>query len=43
VIDKIAGYTAMGAERFYLQFLDLGDLDHFRPVGETVQPHLQAR
>ena len=43
VIEKIATYTAMGAERFYLQFLDLSDLDHFRLVAEAVQPHVQAR
>ena len=28
VVDKIGRYAALGAERFYLQVLDLADLDH---------------
>lgn len=43
VIDKIGTYASMGAERFYLQFLDLEDLDHLRLVAEEVQPHVPAR
>jgi F420-dependent oxidoreductase-like protein len=38
VVDKIASYTEAGAERFYLQALDLTDLDHIRLVAEQVMP-----
>jgi F420-dependent oxidoreductase-like protein len=43
VIDKLASYAAMGAERFYLQVLDLSDLDHLRLIAEEVQPHAPGR
>jgi F420-dependent oxidoreductase-like protein len=43
VIDKLASFAAMGAERFYLQVLDLSDLDHLRLLAEEVQPHVAAR
>ena len=39
-IDKLAAYAAAGAERVYLQFLDLGDLDHLRLVAAEVMPHV---
>lgn len=40
LVDKIGAYTAAGAERFYLQVLDLTDLDHLRLVAEEVAPHI---
>ncbi len=36
VLDKIATYVEAGAERVYLQVLDLDDLDHLRLVAEQV-------
>lgn len=42
VLDKLASFKAAGADRFYLQVLDLSDLDHLRLVGEEVVPHLTA-
>jgi F420-dependent oxidoreductase-like protein len=43
VVDKLASYAAMGAERFYLQVLDLSDLDHLRLIADEVQPHAPGR
>ncbi|WP_436701905.1 LLM class F420-dependent oxidoreductase [Nocardioides sp. BYT-33-1] len=40
VVDKIGRYAALGAERIYLQVLDLGDLDHLRLVAAEVLPHV---
>lgn len=40
VVDKIGRYAALGAERVYLQFLDLSDLDHLRLVAREVMPHV---
>lgn len=40
VVDKIAAYGELGAQRIYLQTLDLGDLDHLRLVAEEVMPRL---
>lgn len=40
VVDKIGRYAALGAERIYLQFLDLSDLDHLRLVAREVMPHV---
>jgi len=39
VLDKLGTYAAAGAERFYLQVLDISDLDHLRLIAEEVQPH----
>jgi F420-dependent oxidoreductase-like protein len=36
VLDKIATYVEAGAERIYLQVLDLDDLDHLRLVADQV-------
>jgi len=36
VLDKIATYSEAGAERVYLQVLDLDDLDHLRLVADQV-------
>lgn len=40
VVDKIGRYAALGAERVYLQVLDLADLDHLRLVASDVLPHV---
>lgn len=36
VLDKIATYAEAGAERIYLQVLDMHDLDHLRLVADQV-------
>ncbi len=43
LIDKIHQLAAAGVERFYLQVLDLTDLDHLRLVAEAVMPHVPGR
>lgn len=40
VVDKIGRYSALGAERVYLQVLDLADLDHLRLVAAEVMPYV---
>ncbi|MFC5029451.1 LLM class F420-dependent oxidoreductase [Streptomyces sp. DSM 41987] len=40
VIDKIGQYAATGSTRFYLQILDLGDLDHLELISAEVQSQL---
>ncbi|GCD88684.1 LLM class F420-dependent oxidoreductase [Nocardioides sp. LS1] len=40
VVDKLRRYAALGAERAYLQVLDLGDLDHLRLIAAEVAPHV---
>ncbi|WP_182526569.1 LLM class F420-dependent oxidoreductase [Nocardioides dongkuii] len=40
VVDKIGRYAALGAERVYLQVLDLADLDHLRLIAAEVLPHV---
>jgi F420-dependent oxidoreductase-like protein len=42
VLNKISVYTEAGAQRVYLQILDLSDLDHLRLVAEEVQAPLLA-
>jgi F420-dependent oxidoreductase-like protein len=39
VLDKLGRLADAGAERFYLQVLDLSDLDQLRLVAEEVLPH----
>ncbi|MDF1605505.1 LLM class F420-dependent oxidoreductase [Nocardioides sp. YIM 152315] len=39
-IDRLRAYADAGAERVYLQFLDLADLDHLRLVAADVMPHV---
>jgi alkanesulfonate monooxygenase SsuD/methylene tetrahydromethanopterin reductase-like flavin-dependent oxidoreductase (luciferase family) len=39
VLDKLGRLAERGAERFYLQVLDLDDLDHLRLVADEVLPH----
>jgi F420-dependent oxidoreductase-like protein len=36
VLDRIADYTELGADRIYLQVLDFTDLDHVSLLGERV-------
>ncbi|MCP5025750.1 MAG: LLM class F420-dependent oxidoreductase [Actinomycetia bacterium] len=40
VAEKLNTYVAAGADRIYLQVLDLADLDHLRLVAEQVIPHV---
>jgi F420-dependent oxidoreductase-like protein len=39
VVAKVATYAGVGAERMYLQILDLADLDHLALIAEQVLPH----
>jgi F420-dependent oxidoreductase-like protein len=43
ILDKLGQFADHGANRFYLQVLDLSDLDHLRLVGEEVLPRTPAR
>jgi alkanesulfonate monooxygenase SsuD/methylene tetrahydromethanopterin reductase-like flavin-dependent oxidoreductase (luciferase family) len=43
VLDKLATFAKAGAERFYLQVLDLSDMDQLRLVAEEVLPHAPGR
>lgn len=40
VVDKIGRYAELGAQRVYLQVLDLSDLDHLRLVAAEVMPQV---
>ena len=40
VVDKIGRYAEIGAERIYLQILDLADLDHLELISAQVQTQL---
>ena len=40
VVDKIGRYAELGAQRIYLQVLDLADLDHLRLVAAEVMPQV---
>ncbi len=40
VIDKLGAFAEAGAQRMYLQVLDLADLDHLRLIAEQVAPAL---
>jgi F420-dependent oxidoreductase-like protein len=40
VVDKIGRYAAIGSRRFYLQILDLHDLDHLELISSQVQAQL---
>lgn len=42
VVDTIGRWGEAGADRIYLQVLDLDDLDHVRLLGGEVLPHLSA-
>lgn len=39
ILEKLGRFADSGAERFYLQVLDLSDLDQLRLVAEAVLPH----
>ena len=40
VVDKIGRYAEIGSRRFYLQILDLADLDHLELISAQVQAQL---
>lgn len=40
VAEKIGRFAELGAERIYLQVLDLADLDHLNLIAEEVLPHV---
>ena len=40
VADKIGTYAEIGAQRMYLQVLDLQDLDHLELIASEVLPQL---
>jgi F420-dependent oxidoreductase-like protein len=42
ILDKLTAYRGAGAERFYLQILDLADLEHLSLIADTVQAELVA-
>jgi F420-dependent oxidoreductase-like protein len=41
VVERIRQFQEAGAERLYLQVLDLADLDHLRLIGSEVLPQFQ--
>jgi F420-dependent oxidoreductase-like protein len=41
VVEKIQSFANVGAQRIYLQVLDLSDLDHLRLVAEQVMPRVK--
>ena len=43
ILEKLGKFADAGAERFYLQVLDLSDLDHLRLVAEEILPHAPGR
>jgi F420-dependent oxidoreductase-like protein len=40
VVEQIGRYAALGAQRVYLQALDVHDLDHLRLLAAEVMPHV---
>jgi len=40
IVDKIGRYKDIGAQRLYLQILDLSDLDHLELISSQVQPQV---
>ncbi|MGW5162726.1 LLM class F420-dependent oxidoreductase [Nonomuraea wenchangensis] len=40
VVERIGQFGGLGAERFYLQVLDLGDLEHLELIAAEVLPHV---
>jgi alkanesulfonate monooxygenase SsuD/methylene tetrahydromethanopterin reductase-like flavin-dependent oxidoreductase (luciferase family) len=40
IAEKIAKFAAIGAERIYLQVLDLDDLDHLALIASDVLPQV---
>ncbi len=43
ILEKLGRFSDGGAERFYLQMLDLSDLDHVQLLAEEVLPHAPGR
>jgi F420-dependent oxidoreductase-like protein len=41
VVHRLAAWKAAGAQRMYLQVLDLTDLDHLHLIAQEVLPHLR--
>jgi alkanesulfonate monooxygenase SsuD/methylene tetrahydromethanopterin reductase-like flavin-dependent oxidoreductase (luciferase family) len=39
-LDKLGKYAEVGVQRFYLQVLDLDDIDHIELVASDVVPQL---
>ncbi|WP_182906666.1 LLM class F420-dependent oxidoreductase [Microbispora sp. H13382] len=42
IVDKIGRFAEMGAERLYLQVLDMHDLEHLELIAAEVLPHVSA-
>ncbi|WP_169949418.1 LLM class F420-dependent oxidoreductase [Microbispora sp. H11081] len=42
IVDKIGRFAEMGAERLYLQVLDMGDLEHLELIAAEVLPQVSA-
>jgi F420-dependent oxidoreductase-like protein len=40
VVARLRAFADLGAERFYLQILDVDDLDHLALLAEEVMPHV---
>ncbi|MEV0967960.1 LLM class F420-dependent oxidoreductase [Microtetraspora glauca] len=40
IVEKIGKFAEMGAERMYLQVMDLADLDHLELIAAEVMPHV---
>ncbi|MFB9881569.1 LLM class F420-dependent oxidoreductase [Planobispora siamensis] len=40
VVEKIGKFAELGAERIYLQVMDLNDLDHLELIAAEVKPHV---
>ncbi|ONI69408.1 LLM class F420-dependent oxidoreductase [Kribbella sp. ALI-6-A] len=40
VVDKLGQFAELGADRFYLQIMDLTDLDHLDLIASDVLPHV---
>ena len=43
ILEKLDTFVRCGVDRFYLQFLDIADLDHLRLVADEVQVHAPGR
>ncbi|MCU1458808.1 MAG: class F420-dependent oxidoreductase [Actinomycetia bacterium] len=43
ILEKLATFADTGVDRFYLQVLDLDDLDHLRLIAEEILPYAAGR
>jgi F420-dependent oxidoreductase-like protein len=41
IVDRLGGFAELGATRFYLQVLDLHDLDHLELIASEVMPQVR--